>query len=101
MNETVSRPSALHASRNQTASSLARVVATCSSASSSFLAVYAQPPCTLTSPRPCSAHPLLAMKTTAAAAKNRVTAPFEPLPFSGLLFVLERIGHHSKSDEKA
>src|SRR5215471_8329886 len=94
-NETVSRPSALHASRNQTASSVARVAATCSTAPPSFLAVYAQPPCTLTSPGSCSAQPALAIKNGAAATKNRTTALFEPLnfPFSGLLVVREAIGH--------
>jgi hypothetical protein len=52
MNETVSRPSDLHASRNQTASSAARVVATSSTAPSLTVAVYAQPPCIFTSSEP-------------------------------------------------
>src|SRR5262249_46315301 len=91
MNETVSRPSALHASRNQTASSAARVAAMCPIAPSSSLAPYAQPPCTLTSPGPCSAAASLTIKNAAAAAKNKITAHFALLNVTvpGLLLVLE------------
>src|SRR5262249_24801874 len=77
MNETVSRPSALHASRNQTASSAARVVANCSTTPSCYLAVYAQPPCTFTSPGFCSADPPVVITNAAAADKHKATAPFE------------------------
>src|SRR5215510_7376317 len=95
MNDTVSHPSALHASRNQTASSAARVAATCSSALSSPLAVYAHPPCTFTSPKPCSADASLPIKSAAAAAKHKTPVLLEPLNFAflGLLLVFEHIGH--------
>src|SRR5262249_9188152 len=92
INETVNRPSALHASRNQTSSSVARVAATCSSAPSSPLAVYAQPPCTFTSPNSCSAHPSLAIKNAAAAAKHKTTALLELLNFAFLRLFL--VFHH-------
>src|SRR5919204_284446 len=65
LNETVSRPSALHASINQTASSAARVAATCSTAAPFTVAVYAQPPCTCTSSATCSANPSLAAANAA------------------------------------
>src|SRR5262245_62826090 len=89
--ETVSRPSTLHASRSQAASSAARVAAMCSTAPSLSFAIYAQPPCTFTSSRPCSANPPLVITNAAAAAKNKATARFEliDLAFSGLLRVLE------------
>src|SRR5262249_37615205 len=99
INETVNRPSALHASRNQTSSSVARVAATCSSAPSSPLAVYAQPPCTFTSPNSCSAHPSPAIKNAAAAAKHKTTALLELLNFAflRLFLVFEHIGHQPRS----
>src|SRR5262249_26735046 len=58
---------------------------------SSSLALYAQPPCTLTSPGPCSAAASLTIKNAAAAAKNKITAHFAVLnvTFPGLLLVLE------------
>src|SRR5262249_36159647 len=89
MNETASRPSALHASISQTASSAARVAAMCSTVPSLSFAVYAQPPCTFTSSRPCSASPPLVITNAAAAAKSKATAHFEliDLAFSGLLLV--------------
>src|SRR5215472_8476305 len=87
VNETVSRPSAVHASTNQTSSSAARVVATCSTVPSLTVVVYAQPPCTFTSSEPCPAETSLTITNAAATAKNRTTALFDPLnfTFSGLL----------------
>src|SRR5262249_56030920 len=74
--EMISRSSALHASRSQAASSAARVAATCSTAPPSPLAVYAQPPCTLTSSWASSADTSLAIMNAAAPAKNKATVPF-------------------------
>src|SRR5262245_4442377 len=101
--ETVSRPSALHASISQTASSAARVAATCSTSSSLLLSVYAQPPCTFTSPGPCSADPSLAINNAAATVKNKATAPFELLRprLLRLLLVLEPIRDQPNSGAKA
>src|SRR6476646_73098 len=84
-----SRPSALHASRNQTAASAARVAATCSTAAPLTVVVYAQPPCTCTSSGVCSADPSLAIANAAAAAKNKAPFALMNLAVSGLLLVLE------------
>src|SRR5215831_10012491 len=84
-NETVSLPSVPHASISQTASSAARVAATCSTLPSLLLSAYAQPPCTFRSSGPCSADPSVPLKN-AAAAKNKATVPLELL---SLLLVLE------------
>src|SRR5262249_24971280 len=102
-NETLSRPSALQASRNQTVSSAARVIATCSASLSLSLAVYAQPPCTFTAPEPCPAEASLAITNAAAAAKNNAAPHFElmNLAFSGLLLVLEPIGDQPNRGAKA
>src|SRR6185295_14362603 len=101
LNETVSRPSALHASRNQTASSAARVAATCSTAAPLTVVVYAQPPCTCTSSGACSADPSLAIANAAAATKNKALFALVNLAVSDLLLVLEPMGDQPKSGMKA
>src|SRR5262245_2646194 len=102
-NETVSRPSAAHATVSQTASSAARLAATCSISPSLLFSVYAQPPSTFTSPKPSSADPFLAIKNATVAAKSKATAPFElsSLVVSGLPFVLEPIRDQPNSGAKA
>src|SRR5262245_46851413 len=97
MSDTVRRPSALHASRDQTASSAARVAAICSSAPSSPLALYAQPPCTLTSPGPCSAAASLTINNAAEPPRKKITAHFELLIVTeSMLLVQERDCLHSR-----
>src|ERR1700730_11456734 len=64
--ETVNRLSGLHASRSQVLSSAARTVAMYSVPFSCSLAVYAQPPCALTSPMLCSAETSLTAISNAA-----------------------------------
>src|ERR1700730_246818 len=55
IDETVNRLSGRHASRNQVLPSAARMLAMYSVRLSRALVVYAQLPCTLISPKPCSA----------------------------------------------
>src|SRR5262249_39047752 len=98
------RPSAAHASVSQTASSAARLAATCSASPFLLFSVYAQPPSTFTSPKPSSADPSLAIKNATVAAKSKATAaPFQLLSLvvSGLLFGLEPTRDQPNSGAKA
>src|SRR5262249_21109 len=87
ISESISRSSALHASRSQAASSAARVAATCSTAPPSPLAIYAQPPCTLTASWASFADTSLAIMNAAVPAKNKAIVPFN---LKGVRFLRSR-----------